>query len=63
MARATALSKIPDVAVEPMRQSLCERSLGCVIGRRNRLPHHDRASSYKTVGQAVSLSNDFSHRL
>jgi hypothetical protein len=25
-----------------------------VIGRRNRLPHHDKASSYRTVGQAVS---------
>jgi hypothetical protein len=25
-----------------------------VIGRRNRLPHHDKASSYNMVGQAVS---------
>jgi hypothetical protein len=37
-----------------MRQSLCEKSLGSVIGRRNRLPHHDKASSYNMVGQAVS---------
>jgi hypothetical protein len=36
------------------RQSLCEKSLGSVIGRRNRLPNHDKASSYRTVGQAVS---------
>jgi hypothetical protein len=28
--------------------------LGFVIGRRNRLPHHDKASIYSTVGQAVS---------
>jgi hypothetical protein len=31
-----------------------KKSLGSVIGRRNRLPHLDKASSYSTVGQAVS---------
>ena len=34
--------------------SLCEKSMGSAIGRRNRLPHHCKPSSYRTVGQAVS---------
>jgi hypothetical protein len=46
-----------------MRQSLREKSLGSVIGRRNRLPHHDKASNYGTVGRRFRLSNDFSRRL
>ena len=38
----------------PKLTSLCEKSPGSGIGRRNRLPHHDKPSSYTTVGQAVS---------
>src|SRR5277367_68835 len=38
----------------PKLTSLCEKSLGSAIGRRNRLPHHCKPSSYRTVGQAVS---------
>jgi hypothetical protein len=38
----------------PKLTSLCEKWLGSAIGRRNRLPHHGKPSSYRTVGQAVS---------
>src|SRR5271167_3634221 len=38
----------------PTLTSLCEKSLRSAIGRRNRLPHHSKSSSYRTVGHAVS---------
>jgi hypothetical protein len=38
----------------PRLTSLCEKSPGSAIGRRNRPPHHGKPSSYRPVGQAVS---------
>ena len=52
--RSPAHKSDENVSSSPMRQSLCEKSLGSAIGRRNRLPHQGKPSSYRTVGQAVS---------